>query len=530
MEHVSRLTLSLKSRSPDVPRSQSLRLTSSLLLARNATLNLVTNGWTFLVLVVAMPKLVHYLGETSFGLFSLAWVMIGYLTFLDVGVNRAATKFISEHLAEADHESACKIVRTGIFANLVMGAVGGVAIALLSPILIHSVFKISGGLEEQARWAFYAASFAVPVLLVQGVFRAALSSFQRFGWINAVDALATGVQWTAAGLLAWKGYGVALVVFSTVLARLAATVAYGIVVVRLFPDLQFFSGTTLHGLSKLLRFGSWVTVSQVISPLLVYLDRVLIASFVSLGAVTLYTVPFEAMGRLRIIPSALVGTLYPAFSERGGEEQRRQLERLYERAIRYLMLLVLPATLYLLVLGPDLFGVWMGTSFARQTTSVLQILAVGVLVNALAPVPYSLLQALGRPDLTGVFHLLELPVYVGMCLWLIPKWGIAGAAMASTVRFSLDAALLFWAAGKYCRCSLRGFWVGAFPRILMVGGVLALALLAIRFFILDPWSRIGLGVLAVGLSLLTAWVVAVDREEKPRLTGVIRAFLGQPAA
>ena len=473
--------------------------------------------------------LVRYLGETSFGLFSLAWVMIGYLTFLDVGVNRAATKFISEHLAKEDHDSACRIVRTGIFANVSLGVAGGVVIALLSRFFIQSVFKVSTGLEDQARWTFYAVSLAVPVLLVQGVFRAGLSSFQRFGWINAVDALTTGTQWLAAGTLAWKGHGVALVVLSTVVARTAGTIVYGIMLSRLLPDLRFFQAQNLHGLSKLLRFGSWVTVSQLVSPLLVYLDRIVIASFVSLGAVTLYTVPFEAMTRLRIIPSALVGTLYPAFSERGSEALRPPLERLYERSVRYLMLLLLPATLYLLVLGPDLIGVWMGTSFAQKTSSVLQILAFGVLVNALAPVPYSLLQALGRPDLTGKFHLLELPVYVAMCLLLIPRLGIAGAALASTVRFSLDAALLFWAVGKYCRCSLRNFWIGVFPTILMLGVVLGLGLLAIRLFVRDPWPRLGIGVLAVGVSLLAGWVFVVDSEEKPRLSGVLRTLLGPRA-
>src|SRR5438309_4004245 len=86
------------------------RLTSGSLLARNATLNLATEGWVFLVLIVAMPKLVSFLGETQFGLFSLAWVVIGYLAFLDVGVNRAATKYVSEHLAEQYHDSTRLIV------------------------------------------------------------------------------------------------------------------------------------------------------------------------------------------------------------------------------------------------------------------------------------------------------------------------------------------------------------------------------------------------------------------------------------
>lgn len=119
----------------------SARLTSGSLLARNATLNLLAEGWIFVVLLLAMPKLVLFLGETKFGLFSLAWVVIGYLAFLDIGVNRAATKFVSEHLAEQDHESTRLIVRTALTANFALGLAGGLAVILASPYLIHSVFK-----------------------------------------------------------------------------------------------------------------------------------------------------------------------------------------------------------------------------------------------------------------------------------------------------------------------------------------------------------------------------------------------------
>src|ERR1700681_3931022 len=92
-------------------RNSPVQLTSSSLLARNATLNLLAEGWTFVVLVAEMPKLVSFLGEPAFGFFSLAWGFIGYLTFLDVGVNRAATKFVSEHLAGQDDDSVRLVVR-----------------------------------------------------------------------------------------------------------------------------------------------------------------------------------------------------------------------------------------------------------------------------------------------------------------------------------------------------------------------------------------------------------------------------------
>ncbi len=103
----------------------SAKLSSSPLLARNATLNLIAEGWTFLTLIVAFPKLVAYLGNTRFGLFSLAWVVIGYLAFLDIGVNRAATKFLSEYLATGNEQSVPQLVRLAILTNLGLGLLGG---------------------------------------------------------------------------------------------------------------------------------------------------------------------------------------------------------------------------------------------------------------------------------------------------------------------------------------------------------------------------------------------------------------------
>jgi O-antigen/teichoic acid export membrane protein len=472
---------------------------------------------------------VALLGETSFGIFSLAWVLIGYLSFLDIGVNRAATKFISEHLAEGGVESVQQVVQSAFAANLALGLAGGALVALFTPYLVHSVFKVSPGLNRQAELAFYAVAVAVPVLLLQGIFRAAVTSYQRFGWINGINAVASGLQWGAAVCLAWRGYGVSAVVCATVVARIGATAVYGVLLFRTIPGLRLVRGG-LHGLSRLLRFGGWVSVSQVVSPLLVYLDRAVIASFVSLAAVTVYTVPYELITRLRIIPSSLVSTLYPAFSERGLQGQEADLQRLYEGSVRYLWLLVVPAAIFLVVLGPDLMTLWMGGRFAQQSAGVLQILAVGALANGIAYVPYNILQALGRPDLTGKFHLLELVPYAFLCLTLIPRWGIAGAAVASSVRFGLDCGLLFWAVGKYCQCSLRTFWAGSFPRTLALAAGFGLTLAMIRFDVADSRIRLALGLLVVIGYFLVVWAVILESAEKPRITRAVRVFLGQQSA
>ncbi|MGC2194103.1 MAG: flippase [Terriglobales bacterium] len=508
----------------------SAKLSSSPLLARNATLNLIAEGWTFLTLIVAFPKLVAYLGNTRFGLFSLAWVVIGYLAFLDIGVNRAATKFLSEYLATGNEQSVPQLVRLAILTNLGLGLLGGIVVALASPYFIHSVLHISQALDNEARWTFYIVAFAVPVSLLHGILRAVLTSYQRFGWINSVNLLATTAQWSLAVLLAWKGAQVSLVVLVTVIARLLATSGYGLIVHRLLPAGSSHNSYSLEHLRELVHFGGWVSVSQVISPILVYFDRVLIASLVSLGAVTLYTIPYEMMTRLRVIPSSLAATLYPAFSERGTKGQELYLQQLYERSIRCLLLLLLPATIFLVLLAPDLLTIWLGQALNHETATVMEILGFGVLANGLSYVPYNMLQAVGRPDITGKFHLIELPPYLLLCLVLIPRFGIAGAAMASTIRFAIDFALLFWAADKQSGCTFQGVWTKPLRRILFLGLALAGLLVAIRMGVESSKLRIGLGLVSGLLYAVASWIFAIGDFEKPRISAALRKLWDRPEA
>ncbi len=90
-----------------------------------------------------------------------------------------------------------------------------------------------------------------------------------------------------------------------------------------------------------------------------------------------------------------------------------------------------------------------GQEFAKNSASVLQWLAVGVFINSLAQVFTTLVQGSGRPDLSAKLHVLELPTYL-VGLWLaIHYYGILGAAIAWTVRVSVDGAMLLWISRRF---------------------------------------------------------------------------------
>ena len=104
--------------------------------------------------------------------------------------------------------------------------------------------------------------------------------------------------------------------------------------------------------------------------------------------------------------------------------------------------MVFPISFALVALGREGLTLWMGAAFARESTAVLQWLAIAVLINCVGYVPFTALQAIGRSDLTAKVHMLELPIYGLAIWWLTRRFGLVGVAAAWTLRVMIDTTLL----------------------------------------------------------------------------------------
>ena len=175
---------------------------------------------------------------------------------------------------------------------------------------------------------------------------------------------------------------------------------------------------------------------------MVYLDRFLIGSMVSIAAVAYYATPYEMITKLLVIPSALMAILFPAFAS-SFVQNRGHTKMLFARGLKFLFLILFPVTLVIVTLAEEGLNLWIGSDFAKHSTVVLQWLAIGVFINSLAQVPFFFIQGIGRPDLSAKFHLIELPVYLAALWSLIATHGLTGAAIAWVGRAFLDAVMLF---------------------------------------------------------------------------------------
>jgi O-antigen/teichoic acid export membrane protein len=195
----------------------------------------------------------------------------------------------------------------------------------------------------------------------------------------------------------------------------------------------------------LLAYGGWVSVSNLISPILVAADQFLIGSVIGVAAVAHYAVPMNLVARSQIFPAALGRTFFPRMSSSSGEEARALAVRALSALGFGFAAVCAPA----IILSPVFFRYWIGADFAIVAAPVAQILFLGAWINGLAFVAFHLMQSQGRPDLTGKLHIAEVAPFLAVLWVLTTALGINGAAVAWSLRCAVDALAMFWAAGIF---------------------------------------------------------------------------------
>ena len=417
-------------------------LTSGRLLARNTVWNLLGSGAPMIVAVVCIPILIRGLGKERFGVLTLTWALIGYASLFDLGLGRALTQLVAKKLGAGEEKEIPALAWTSLLLMLLLGLAGTACILLISPWLTHSALNVPDALEPETLQSFRLLGLSLPFVITTAGLRGLLEAHQRFGLISALR-IPMGV-FTFAGPLLVLPFSKSLVpvVGTLVAGRVAAWALHLLVCLRFLPELGRSIAWERSAVGPLLRFGGWMTVSNVVSTLMVTIDRFLIGALVTMTAVTYYATPYEVVTKLWLIPGALVGVMFPAFSTSSAQDRNRTAV-LFRRSVKCILLVLFPVVLLLIVLAHDGLRVWLGGEFAANSVHVVQWLAVGVFINSLALVPSALVQGVGRPDLTAKLQLLELPAYMAALIWLTKKYGIEGAAIAWTGRVALDALVLF---------------------------------------------------------------------------------------
>jgi len=421
-------------------------------IARNSFLNLVGFSIPLLAGLLSVPTITRELGAARFGLLSLAFAILEYSTLFDLGLGAATTREVSASLAKRD-ENVSVLISGSILSQMLLGSAGALILIALAPLLADHVFVIPPDIRSEAISVFRILALMTPPTLLLLSLRGVLEAAQRFDLSNAVRVPSSVATFVIPAIAASRGYSLPSIVAMLLISRIAICVVMVFVVQKAIPTLRWRLKLDWAALKPLFLFGGWMSVSNVVSPLLIYLDRFMLGSLVGLTAVGYYTAPFDGVMRLLIVPASLMSAVFPSVSAMSATGDHASIQRIFSKAVARTLLIVAGPALLIAIAGPLLLKLWLGPTFAEHGSTAIRILALGVFVNAVAHVPSGVITAMGRPDVVAKFHILELIIHVPAAWFLITRFGVPGAAAAWTFRVMVDASLLFFTAFRMLRDS-----------------------------------------------------------------------------
>jgi len=418
-------------------------------LRRNTIWNLAGIGLPLLLAAVTIPYLIRQVGLEAFGILTLVWALIGYFSLFDFGLGRALTQQVAAARSAGQEASLPSLVKTGLWFNAGTGLVGGMVLAAIAYPLAHRWLNVSLPLQPDTLTALLIAAIGIPFTTATTGLRGILEAYEDFRTVNllrmvlgaanfglpalTVMFLSTSLAWMVAGLI-----GARVVVF-----LLHARMAHA-----KLPPGWMTAGFSQDRMRGLLGFGAWMTVSNIVSPLMVTADRFIISGVLGAGVVAYYTVPSEALVRVLIIPGALTAALFPRLtilmtSDVAGAG------RLYRKCLKIVTAALLPVCLVIGLGSHWGLSLWLGEDFAAHSWAVVSVMAAGLLFNGIAHVPFAAIQAAGDARTTAFLHLVELALYIPLLFFCMQAFGILGAAMAWTARVAVDfLALMYFAMRK----------------------------------------------------------------------------------
>lgn len=489
--------------------------------ARNLLANWIGYGANLVVMFFLSPFVVHSLGNTTYGVWSLIVSLTGYLGLAELGTRGGLGRFINYYLGRDEIDKVNAVISTALGFFLACGVLLFAAAGVLS-LFFHSIFtKVPAELIGGARLAIMLIALNLWLSFFGAAFNQILTAQERFDIFNGINLIVLAVR-TAGTVIALKmGGGIvelaAVQVVSSIIGVLGACAA----AYRIFPRLHLrpslISRTQFR---ELFGFSIWAFVGGIAGRLLYWTDIVLIGILLGPVMVTFYSIPLMLIHYTRGIVTQVSRVLGPQTIKASSVGDYRELRWIFGWGSKVIMFLAIPLFMGLIVFGTEFITLWMPWRPAecRLSGSVLALLGVPQLVVwALSP-GAAIIRGLGYVRFGAVMTLSQGAANLGLTLFFVIGLGLGlqGVALGTLIpmvifNIAIGAVILRW-----IHFPLREFLHGNVLRWVVTAGLLGCifygtSLMPGRGQWAFFWVKV-VGMAFVAMAL--GWLVVFTREEQ----------------
>jgi len=421
----------------------------------------------------------NLLGPAGFGILNLALPTQSILIQIaSGGMPPAIAKHVSEYSAQGDEEMVKQVIHTSLKIVIVLGLLFSLIIFLLADPLAYGYFH-----KPEAALPLKLVALITPFSVVVGVFRGAFQGVFQMGNIVITKAFEQVFMISSAIILILVGFYVAGAVIGTAIGFLFSALAgyylYRRGLGKRLKDvkLSFTLKQELSLAKVLIIFALPVLVTGLAETALFdAIGNFIVGRYLASEQLGFYGAA-TPVARLPLIISMSVATaVLPATAEAMGLKNRHVLKGYVNQSYRYVSLVVLPMCVGTFVFATPIMKLLYVNSAYMNGAAALQILSIGMLFFTIYTVSSSIAQGLGKPYLPMVILIAGVILDVTLSMYLVPLYGITGAAAATTITALFIMSTIVWKTLQVADVKLE---YKDLARIVLAAGIMGAVLLLI---------------------------------------------------
>ncbi len=460
---------------------------------------------TVLITFLTTPIVVRLLGGPgAYG--NYKFLMSGF-ALLMIFVSSGLTDGIQKFVAESSRFEHWEDHVVGFYVRTAVGlAFAGAAVVLFAA-QMPAITRAFG-----ERFEFYLLILAVLVFTAQfrTLVQRALRGMGKERYSEPLRILDTGVWAVGSVGLLWLGFGVAAVLVAHILGSLLVTVVGFALIAREVSLSKTFSPTPAQFPTReILSFNVLSVVLILFMTSLYKVDIIMVRTFLTDELTGEYAAALALAEHLWVVPMAIQGMFIHSASKLWSERKLRTIDRMASKTTRYTLMLSALLAMGVAVLAEQFIPLYYGPGFENAVLPLLLLLP-GTIAFAVIRPSYAIGQGSGtlKPIVlaTGVAAV----VNVALNFLLIPRFGIVGAAIATSVGYAVMLPLHLWSAYEIGFDPLKDLRPGRVFVATIVAGIpifaLSRAITGPLVFLVVPVG----GLLLYGLAAIVTRAVTVS--------------------
>lgn len=383
--------------------------------------------------------LARFLGTDYYGLLNLGLAVFGIATAIAaLGLGSGVIRYVSYYKGRGEEGK----IKGTIFSSLKISL----------PVALAFSFILYSGSDWLALHVFHDQtlsqvlkifSFAIPFTILAGNFISATIGFQDLRYsIYVHDVSENALRLMAIVILLSLGFGLVGAAWGWCIAiMITPFLAFYFLEKRVFP--LFRTKTKPDPMGKELFFFSWPLLFVGFSGLLLeWTDTLMLGYFTTSSEVGIYNAALPTARLVQTIPGIFAVIFMPVISELFSRGRYEDIKDMYSIVTKWILSLVIPAFLLMVLFAPSVLEIIFGAEYTRGALALV-ILTSGYLFISLFGLTASILGAYGRTKVIMGCTFATAAINVVLNLYLIPIYGITGAALATGSSFAFWSLIQF---------------------------------------------------------------------------------------